>query len=184
MSKFGTVFSSQHLGTVRYILNTAGKSASERASPVVTLRVFYFGNMLSFFERPRLGKKRSLADGATDQERPTKVCNMTLVRLIVFDLDETLVHATEVPLHSLDAFRVGPYFVYIRPFASELIRFCVSHFEVAVWSPSSERYVEAVSESCLALHTLWHSRGRFRSAFRKWTPKATVMCTSRTYGKC
>jgi RNA polymerase II subunit A small phosphatase-like protein len=71
---------------------------------------------------------------------------MTLVRLIVFDLDETLVHATEVPLPSLDAFRVGPYFVYIRPFASELIRFCVSHFEVAVWSSSSERYVEAVTE--------------------------------------
>lgn len=71
---------------------------------------------------------------------------MTCVRLIVFDLDETLVHATEVPLPHLDAFRVGPYFVYVRPFASELIRFCASLFEVAVWSSSSERYVEAVTE--------------------------------------
>jgi len=71
---------------------------------------------------------------------------MTRVRLIVFDLDETLVHATEVPLPSLDAFRVGPYFVYVRPFASELIRFCASHFKVAVWSSSSKRYVEAVTK--------------------------------------
>lgn len=71
---------------------------------------------------------------------------MTRIRLIVFDLDETLVHATEVPLSSLDAFRVGPYFVYVRPFASELIRFCASHFKVAVWSSSSERYVEVVTE--------------------------------------
>jgi len=38
-----------------------------------------------------------------------KGCNMTRVRLIVFDLDETLVHATEVPLSSPEAFRVGPY---------------------------------------------------------------------------
>lgn len=71
---------------------------------------------------------------------------MTRVRLIVFDLDETLVHATEVPLPSLEAFRVGKYFVYVRPFASELIRFCASRFEIAVWSSSSERYVEAVTE--------------------------------------
>ena len=75
-----------------------------------------------------------------------KGCNMMRVRLIVFDLDETLVHATEVPLSSPEAFRVGPYFVYVRPFASELIKFCASHFEVAVWSSSSERYVEMVTE--------------------------------------
>lgn len=70
---------------------------------------------------------------------------MKRVRLIVFDLDETLVHATEVPLPYPDTFRIGPYFVYVRPFASELIKFCASHFEVAVWSSSSERYVEVVT---------------------------------------
>ena len=70
---------------------------------------------------------------------------MAQVRLIVFDLDETLVHATEVPLLSAHAFQVGPYLVYVRPFASELIKFCASHFEIAVWSSSSERYVEAVT---------------------------------------
>ncbi|MDB5935440.1 MAG: hypothetical protein JWQ01_2784 [Massilia sp.] len=70
---------------------------------------------------------------------------MTRVRLIVFDLDETLVHATEVPFPYAHTFQVGPYFVYVRPFASELIKFCASHFEVAVWSSSSEHYVETVT---------------------------------------
>lgn len=62
---------------------------------------------------------------AFGQKRTMKGCNMTRVRLIVFDLDETLVHATEVPLSSPEAFQAGPYFVYVRPFASELIKFCV-----------------------------------------------------------
>jgi len=75
-----------------------------------------------------------------------KSCNMTRVRLIVFDLDETLVHATELPLSSPAAFQVEPYFVYVRPFASELIKFCASYFEVAVWSSASEHYVETVTE--------------------------------------
>jgi len=70
---------------------------------------------------------------------------MAQVRLIVFDLDETLVHATDVALPCPHAFQIGPYFVYVRPFAADLIRFCASHFEIAVWSSSSERYVETVT---------------------------------------
>jgi carboxy-terminal domain RNA polymerase II polypeptide A small phosphatase len=71
--------------------------------------------------------------------------NGSQVKLIVFDLDETLVHATEVPLPYPHNFKVASYFVYIRPFASELIKFTASRFEIAVWSSSSERYVEAVT---------------------------------------
>ena len=63
----------------------------------------------------------------------------------MFDLDETLVHASEVPLPYAHTFQVGPYFVYVRPFAFELIKFSASHFDVAVWSSSSERYVDAVT---------------------------------------
>jgi RNA polymerase II subunit A small phosphatase-like protein len=74
-----------------------------------------------------------------------KGMNMARVRLVVFDLDETLVHATEVALPYAHSFRVGPYFVYVRPFASDLIKFCASHYEIAVWSSSSESYVETVT---------------------------------------
>jgi RNA polymerase II subunit A small phosphatase-like protein len=71
--------------------------------------------------------------------------NKTKVRLAVFDLDETLVHATEAPLPHPHNFKVGPYFVYVRPFASELIKASASWFDVAVWSSSTEQYVEAVT---------------------------------------
>lgn len=67
------------------------------------------------------------------------------IRLVIFDLDETLVHATEVPLPHVHDFQVGSYFVYVRPFASELIEVSASRFDIAVWSSSSEQYVEAVS---------------------------------------
>ena len=70
---------------------------------------------------------------------------MTRVRLIVFDLDETLVHATEEALPHPHSFEVTPYFIYKRPYSSELIEFCASHFDIAVWSSSSERYVDAVT---------------------------------------
>ena len=67
------------------------------------------------------------------------------VRLVLFDLDETLVHATEEPLNWVHSFEVPPYFIYVRPFAEELIRFCAQRFDIAVWSSSSEKYVEAVT---------------------------------------
>jgi len=67
------------------------------------------------------------------------------IRLVVFDLDETLVHATQVPLAHIHDFQAGSYFVYVRPFASELIKVSASRFDIAVWSSSSEQYVEAVT---------------------------------------
>lgn len=69
------------------------------------------------------------------------------VRLVVFDLDETLVHATRERLTYVHDFAVPPYHVYIRPFAAELISFTAKHFDIAVWSSSSQEYVEAVTES-------------------------------------
>jgi len=68
------------------------------------------------------------------------------IRLIVFDLDETLVHATAVPLPHPCDFRVDDYGVHVRPFASELIGFCASRCAVGVWSSADARYVEAVTE--------------------------------------
>lgn len=67
------------------------------------------------------------------------------IQLVIFDLDETLVHATEVPLSHARDFQLGRYFVYVRPFASELIKVSASRFDIAVWSSSSQQYVEAVS---------------------------------------
>jgi RNA polymerase II subunit A small phosphatase-like protein len=67
-------------------------------------------------------------------------------RLIIFDLDETLVHATEKRLTYPCDFEVPPYFVYCRPFANNLLQYAAARFDLAVWSSSSCEYVDLVVE--------------------------------------
>jgi RNA polymerase II subunit A small phosphatase-like protein len=71
-------------------------------------------------------------------------------RLLIFDLDETLVHASALALDYPCDFEVGPYFVYLRPFARELIAFAGARFDLAVWSSSSAAYVAAIVEHVFA----------------------------------
>lgn len=49
-------------------------------------------------------------------------------RLLIFDLDETLVHASEFALAHPCNFEVGPYLVYSGPFACELIESAAARF--------------------------------------------------------
>jgi len=61
-------------------------------------------------------------------------------RLLILDLDETLVFATEEKLARGEDFRVGPYFLYKRPGLDGFIEFAFNHFKVAVWTSSSRSY--------------------------------------------
>ncbi|MFZ6780200.1 HAD family hydrolase [Undibacterium sp. Ji83W] len=65
-------------------------------------------------------------------------------QLIVFDLDETLVHASMAELGHPAAFAFPPYFVYQRPFAAEMLEQLAANYDLAVWSSSSREYVDAV----------------------------------------
>ncbi len=40
-------------------------------------------------------------------------------KMLIFDVDETLTHATETPLAIALSFRTGPYSVYQRPFVGD-----------------------------------------------------------------
>jgi RNA polymerase II subunit A small phosphatase-like protein len=71
---------------------------------------------------------------------------MTTRRLIIFDLDETLVHATETKLSIEPDFVIEPYFVYVRPFVHELLTLVADRFDIAVWSSSSTKYVAEITE--------------------------------------
>ncbi len=71
---------------------------------------------------------------------------MTFDKIIILDLDETLIHAAEKPLERVQDFVVGPYFVYVRPHARSFIDFCFASFSaVAVWTSSSKDYAEEIS---------------------------------------
>jgi RNA polymerase II subunit A small phosphatase-like protein len=52
--------------------------------------------------------------------------------LLILDLDETLIYATEVPLDRPADFVVYDYHVYCRPGLAEFLQACARHFELAV----------------------------------------------------
>lgn len=64
--------------------------------------------------------------------------------LIIFDLDETLIHSTEVELNHKCDFRVGKYFTYKRPNVEKLLSYCINRFMIAVWSSATELYTKSV----------------------------------------
>lgn len=70
---------------------------------------------------------------------------MASPKLLILDLDETLIHATEKPIENLDIdFRVGHYVVYKRPSVDAFLAFVLEHFDVAVWTSSNELYARKV----------------------------------------
>ncbi len=64
--------------------------------------------------------------------------------LIIFDLDETLIHSTEKELEYKCDFIVEKYYTYIRPNVEELLSNCMKIFNVAVWSSATELYTKLV----------------------------------------
>lgn len=67
---------------------------------------------------------------------------MTNTRLLVLDLDETLVFASECELDRPPDLRVAGYHVYTRPHLESFLNFAFAHFRVGVWTSSGKLYAE------------------------------------------
>jgi carboxy-terminal domain RNA polymerase II polypeptide A small phosphatase len=65
-------------------------------------------------------------------------------KLLILDLDETLLFATESSLDRVEDFRVGPYNVYLRPGLSALLDTCFQCYDVAVWTSSGSIYAAGI----------------------------------------
>lgn len=65
-------------------------------------------------------------------------------RLLVLDLDETLIHSAEAPLGRPADFHIAHYHVYRRPHLAEFLDYCFATFTVGVWTSSTMPYAEAV----------------------------------------
>lgn len=85
------------------------------------------------------------------------------MKLLVLDLDETLIYANEAPLDRVHDFMVGPYFVYKRPHFESFINRMSDSFKLAVWTSSNEGYakemVAHLFSSSVHLQFVW-SRSR------------------------
>jgi RNA polymerase II subunit A small phosphatase-like protein len=82
-------------------------------------------------------------------------------KLLVLDLDETLIHATAVPLERAADFTVEAYHVYKRPHLASFLRYALATFDVGVWTSAGENYARQVLDRLAlsqALRFIWTSQ--------------------------
>lgn len=71
------------------------------------------------------------------QERPD--------RLLILDLDETLIYGAESALQRPADFYVGPFHVYRRPHLAAFLETVAQWYELAIWSSASSDYVSSIA---------------------------------------
>lgn len=67
-------------------------------------------------------------------------------KLLIFDLDETLIHSTETTLNVSHDFQYEEYFVYVRPHLHSFLKECSRYCALAIWSSADDAYVTGVSK--------------------------------------
>lgn len=65
-------------------------------------------------------------------------------KLLVLDLDETLIYSVEEPLEREPDFQVFKYFVYKRPGVDTFLSTCADWFDLAVWTSSGSDYAHQI----------------------------------------
>jgi RNA polymerase II subunit A small phosphatase-like protein len=65
-------------------------------------------------------------------------------KLLVLDLDETLIYSVENPLERTPDFSVFNYFVYKRPGVDYFLSTCTSWFDTAVWTSAGSDYAHQI----------------------------------------
>lgn len=84
-------------------------------------------------------------------------------KLLVLDLDETLVHACERPLEREPDFSVGPYALYRRPHLDAFLNGVLAAFEhVGIWTASTLPYAVPVLDHIIDRSRLSFVWGRER----------------------
>ncbi len=70
------------------------------------------------------------------------------MKLLILDLDETLIHTTYSPLVGLDAVsQRGYYYLYERPFLKDFLERSCKNYALAIWSASKADYVRWIIRS-------------------------------------
>jgi len=70
--------------------------------------------------------------------------NDTQRKLLILDLDETLIFSDTQSLERREDFKIDGYYVYKRPNLNPFLKFCFFNFDVAVWTSSSSDYANLV----------------------------------------
>ncbi|MEM1135686.1 MAG: HAD family hydrolase [Bacteroidota bacterium] len=65
-------------------------------------------------------------------------------KIIVFDLDETLIHATKKKLSIIEDFIYEDYYIYKRPNVDVFLQECCKLYSIAIWSSADDEYVNSI----------------------------------------
>ncbi len=66
-------------------------------------------------------------------------------RLLILDLDETLIHSTYIDLKlNQTPHKYKLFYIYQRPFLEEFLESVSLHFDLAIWSASKADYVKQI----------------------------------------
>jgi TFIIF-interacting CTD phosphatase-like protein len=90
------------------------------------------------------------------------------LKLLILDLDETLIHATDKPLEREADFQTERYYVYKRPDLEKFLRFCQDNFQVGIWTSGGSDFAKTVVKNIFPenylLQFVW-SRKRCTKAY-------------------
>lgn len=67
-------------------------------------------------------------------------------KLLILDIDETLLHSTYEDLGRAPELNYKIRNVYLRPHLKEFMEFAFAHFDVAIWTASKEEYAHLLLE--------------------------------------
>ena len=73
-------------------------------------------------------------------------------KLVIFDLNGTILHATKNRLRHEPQFQARQYHIYVRPKVVETLENLASHYDIAFWSSGSNWFVDSVVEQLLPSH--------------------------------
>ena len=62
-------------------------------------------------------------------------------KLLILDLDETLIHATKNKLSLVEDFKYEDYFIYKRPQLDSFLIEMSKYYKIGIWSSASDDYV-------------------------------------------
>lgn len=65
-------------------------------------------------------------------------------KLLILDLDETLIHATEKELEFSADFYFDKYFIHKRPHLDKFLEDISKHFAIGIWSSADDIYVTEI----------------------------------------
>lgn len=67
-------------------------------------------------------------------------------KLVILDLDETLIHASKLKLPIDENFKYENYFIYIRPHLEFFLKEISKYYKIGIWSSADDTYVKDIVE--------------------------------------